>query len=57
MEWWPDLESLVFLPHAAMWNWFTEKILFLKKRTSYANGVLLMGQTFPANHMTELSQQ
>ena len=43
--------------HAVMHNWFTAKIIFMEKRTSYANGVLLMGQAFPADHMAELSQQ
>ena len=58
MEWWPDLESLVFLPRAVMHNWFPSKIIiFMTKRTSYANGVLLMSPTFTADHMAELSQQ
>ena len=43
--------------HAVMHNWFTEKSVFLQKRTLYANGVLLMSPTFTADHMAELSQQ
>ena len=43
--------------HAVMRNWFTAKILFLRKRISYANGVLLMGQAVSTDHMAELSQQ
>ena len=37
--------------------WFTAKLLFLKKRNSYANGVLLMGQTVSPKHMAELSRE
>ena len=42
--------------HTVMRNWFTTMIIFREKRTSYANGVLLMDQTL-SDYMAELSQQ